>query len=354
MNTLKNLTDFIAWLTCHDFRKEAPGISRVAVYKNIKRLEKKFFAYHIRDVRIFELVLLVAKVTNKDIIKRIMEYIVTGKAKRGFDFLPAEKFIASVSVLMSGRAIVSYYIPANFIEKILSEVLYGNVYQEARIGSSLPVFNCCSYGDLECNKKMYNRVISPPRIERSHLLDFVIMSVLDNNPYSRLKEITSISKILESRLLDYSESGEGKELVRLRRLRYRFILKRYHILSSNQLVGRVMIPVNRYFSYTNVFFQLPRICASAIYGILSAFLASPRMIVTEREVIASGTLPVNKLDEVMMELNDCPEVLLDVPIAGWVFPLPFEYYDPFREEWVEEPVDVYKVFRKMGLLERRL
>jgi len=353
LNTLTNLTDFITWLTCHDFRKEAPDISRVAVYKNINRLEKKFPAHHIRDLRIFELVLLVAKIYNKDIVRKIHEYIATGQARKGFDFLPAKEFISSVSVLMSGKAVVSYYIPADFIEKILTEILYGHIYKEAKIGKSLPVFNCCKYGDIECNKKGYYNVLDPPQIERSHLLDFVIMSVLDNNPYSRLRDITSLSRIIESRFIESLESSDDFMFLLNKRLRYRFILKRYHLLSRNRVVGRMQIPLNAYFEHVSVYLQLPRVCASKIYGILAAYLASPRIVLTEQEVIAGAQLPTSVLKKIADELNECREVNLDVPIDGWLYPLPFEYYDPFKEEWVPEPVDVYKVFRKMGLLERR-
>ena len=356
LNTLTNLTDFITWLTCHDFRKEeAPGISRVAVYKNIKRLEKKFFAHHIRDLRIFELVLLVAKITDKNIVRKVMDYILTKKARKGLDFLPANSFISSVIILMSGRAIVSYYIPADFIQDILTEILYGDIYKEAKIGKPIPVFNCCKYGDLDCNKRNYYNVLNPPQIERSHLLDFVIMSVLDNNPFSRLRDIASISNILESRFIDdiMLSIGDKKSFLS-RKLRYRFILKRYQVLSAHKVVGRVMLPINRYFDHVSFFLQLPRVCAPVVYGILASYLSSPRMILTEKEVIASGLIPKKALEVVMDELNECRDVNLDIPTIGWVYPLPFEYYDPFKEEWVPEPVDVYRVFRKMGLIERRL
>jgi hypothetical protein len=357
LKTLINLTDFITWLSCHDFRKEAPGTSRVSVYKNIKRLEKKFIAYHIRDVRIFRLVLLVAELHKKEYIKKIIDYIDNGKARSGFDFLPAYNFISSVSILMTGKALVTYYIPSDFISDILTEIMFASVYDDARIGSAIPVHNCCKLGDVSCAMNIYNSVLDPPKIERSHLLDFIITSVLDNNPYSRLRDISNITKIAEARFLEYLKSSKRYDKIQIHepnRLRYKFILKRYQVLSANKIVGRVMVHINQYLDNVRVVFFAPRSCAKKVYGIIAGYLGSPRIILTYKEVIAGATLPSSAMVRIGEELSGCKDVRMDIPIKGWIYPLPFEYYDPFQDKSIKEPVDVYRIFRKMGLLERHI
>ncbi len=357
LKTLINLKDFITWLTCHDFRKEAPGTSRVSVYKNIKRLEKKFVAHHIRDARIFRLILLVAELTEKEYVRKIIDYIDSRKAKTGFDFLPAYNFISSVSVLMTGKAIVTYYIPSDFIKDILTDILFRSPYDNASTGSALPVHNCCSLGDIECTKKMYYNVLDTPKIDRSHLLDFIITSVLDNNPYSRLRDIANFAKIAEARFLELLEMpGISDKVAKIKetKLRYKFILKRYQILSSHRVVGRTLVHMNKYMDNVKVTFIAPKLCANRIYGIVAAYLGSPRIIITENEVIAGATLPTNSMTRIGEELSGCKDVKMDIPVTGWVYPLPFEYYDPFQDKWVMEPVDIYKIFRRMGLLERHI
>lgn len=357
LKTLINLKDFITWLTCHDFRKEAPGTSRVSVYKNIKRLEKKFVAYHIRDTRIFRLVLLVTKLSNKEYIRKIIDYIDNGKAKTGFDFLPAYNFISSVSVLMTGKAIVTYYIPHDFINDILTDILFRSLYDDASIGSALPVHNCCSLGDIDCAKKMYYKVLDAPKIDKSHLLDFIITSVLDDNPYSRLRDIANVAKIAEARFLELLKMPDvSDKIAKIKeyKLRYKFILKRYQVLSSNKIVGRVLVHMNRYIDNVKVTFLAPRLCASQIYGVVAAYLGSPRIIITENDVIAGAVLPTRAMVRIGEELSGCKDVRMDIPVSGWIYPLPFEYYDPFQDMWVKEPVDIYKIFRRMGLLERHI
>ncbi len=357
LKTLINLKDFITWLTCHDFRKEAPGTSRVSVYKNIKRLEKKFAAHHIRDTRIFRLILLVAELTNKEYIRKILDYIDSRKARTGFDFLPAYNFISSVSVLMTGRAIVTYYIPHDFIKDILTDILFRSLYEKASTGSALPVHNCCSLGDIECTKKMYYKVLDAPKIDKSHLLDFIITSVLDNNPYSRLRDIANVAKIAEARFLELLEMpGISDRMAKIRehKLRYKFVLKRYQVLSSYGVVGRILVYMNNYIDNVRVVILGPRECASRIYGVVAAYLGSPRIIITENDVIAGATLPTSAMIRIGEELSGCKDVRMDIPVSGWIYPLPFEYYDPFQDKWVKEPVDIYKIFRRMGLLERHI
>jgi len=352
LNTLEKLTDFITWLSCHDFRKEKPNISRVAVYKNISRLERIFVSDHIKDIRVFDILTATGVITDKGIIRRIIEYIESGEAANGLRFLPHYKFISSVSITMSGKAIVSYYVPVDLIEYLVGGL--EGYYKKIRVGQTIPVWNCCRYGDIECNRKYYYEATRPPEVKSSHVLDFIILSVLDDNPFTRLKEITYLAKVLQGRFDDMVREQYGENYGFLRgRIRYRFILKRYNILSANRIAGRIRIPIPRYIPHSTLSIIAPRECGENVYGVLASYLATPRILATEEEIIAGGIIPADAYRIVSKELADCNNVQLDIPVDGWIYALPFEYYNPFEDKWVPEPVDVAYVLKKLGLLERR-
>ena len=86
-----------------------------------------------------------------------------------------------------------------------------------------------------------------------------------------------------------------------------------------------------------------------MYAILASILASSRMIITGRRVYAGMAIPTDLLPRISNMLAGC-DLESHVVIGGKVSPFPFEMFDPRRNEWRMEPVDVLEYLKRSRVL----
>ncbi len=368
---------YLALFSCHDFRTE-PGVfapTRQALHRFLLDLREKFpggsVAVHISDKRALGVGVAVAALEEPGLGRRLLEIwdqLVSGDIEGGGlellgRFFPLPGYLSSLTVTLEGRVYVVYNLPerGEVRDKILASIeglvsKYGGWWSK---GFTVPVRNCTEglgfeEWRVEQYIKTFRKLLKGPsyRSKGSILLDLVIVAALDWNPWLTLQELESLVHLFEARLLGHSRflGVEPPEGLRLRRRR---LSRHYRSLSEAGIVGRVRLrgllgPV-----VTSVF-HAPSECGERLYALAAGCLGTSSVAVLEEGVVMALGLPESFRVEALRALEGCRGVAARSSVAGLVAPFPFEYYDPFDDVWVEEPVDVVKALYRFELLEDRL
>ncbi len=352
--TRKGFESYIADFSCYDFRVEyeAFGVTRSMLNWMVNKLRRAIplgAATHIRDTRPLNVGTILVILRGPKLLEELRKCKLILEAEK---YIPLARFLSSVSFTLDGRIILSYLAPRDIINEMLARIDSWTQGRESlvEVGETIPVHNCIGKIGLEYTDEIAKYFDSIRnyrlfRLSRMPILDYVLMSVLDVKPLISLTEIRNIMHAIYARIEKSFDSVS--EL-----LRHKYVLRHYRRLSEAKIVGRVKFSRSLWDKSKNVvvvFVSASSSCARKLYAILASILASSRMIITGRRVYAGMAIPTDLLPRISNMLAGC-DLESHVVIGGKVSPFPFEMFDPRRNEWRMEPVDVLEYLKRSRVL----
>ncbi len=332
---------YVSLFSCYDFRVDAGrfGVTKQALQRIVTRVSQlpPSLYTHIRDVRVFGFRTVVAEFP-----KRTLKVDGVNPAQL-ISRLPYSQFVSSIALPASDRVYVAYSVPGELVDDVCNATLEAGA-SSVDVGVSIPVRNCRASLRLDADtvkafEEEFERVIRPPPGVKPHILDFIIVSLLDRQPLLTLNKMKSVSAIAGN------DDGEADETIR-----YKYLLRHYRTLSSLGAVGRVRLSRLYWGATVPLMLRGERELAPRLYAIAASLLATSRMFVGEKYVYVSMAIPAEHLSGVMELLPVSTEVV--VLRGGVRMPFPYEYFNPRSGRWQTEKVNVVEELRRHRLILR--
>jgi len=339
---IQGIEDFATLISCLDYRIDSFGIARPNKHTYVNRLRTRvargeYGVVHLSYLRPLGIGLAAGIVRDKSLARAVMlQQPLDNKILERID-VPMPHMAWNIILLDDQRIFISWYMPVGFSDRRIREWVEERGEWLGR-GWKLPVHTCLprpTPDDIPELAKRFHELIAQPLLRlRAPIIAYILVALLDKYPLAPLREIASLSMIAAARDLDAWLQKLGVS----ERLRWRFVLRYYKNLSTHYAVGRYRLVYP-----AQIRRGLPIIVAgpveeaSRLYGLFALYGAA-HMIMLERRVFTALRLPpedaaklVSLASRMGGEIHSYKKVYL--------FPLPFEYYDPLENRWMEERVD---------------
>ena len=341
-------------LSCYDFRVErVPGLKENSKYYYLRRLAEQMpYKLHQKFLEPLEISTLVCIKRDMDTAKKLMKSSDTRETD-----LPLAGFVQFIYVFPDGTSMVAWY--------KVEGIDYSEVYawgEKCFDAIDVPVMDCEGTTDytpesIEARGAKLRELLEyqRPRI-RTALLAYVIIAALDANPLITFKELRQAIRTAASmRDVDqYAGLADGLEL------RLRYLYRYYRALSSANVIGRVWFSVlqpelvERLGPPVTGLLETSPDCAEQLYGFLAASRLGSRILYPRQSgfgVYAPVVLTWPGAAEALRAFAELCPYRISIRLRSGVSPFPFEYYDPFENQWGTEPNREFaQMLRKMRLV----
>jgi hypothetical protein len=340
----RDLMRFIRILSCKDFRVDDLSLPRATRYWFLHKLKKlvmdnAVFVRHLSFLKPLG-VRVAFGIKNDPVLARILLQTTLDNEIAGRLGFPLPFLLNSVSVLSGGRVFASWVIPPR--------IDYGPIldWGEVAVGWKVPVQTCVdepTWDDIYRLGSRLEFLLSIGDVKlRTPLLAYVFIAILDKYRLLTLKEMASLTRVLDARDLGF-DSSDGK-------LRWKYIDKYYRTLSEHNVLGRLVV-------FTSYHLGLPRFtviadpqCAQEVYGAIGVGGYAGHIYYSDDFIVAHLLLD-KRLQAMLGKFSS--RCLIDV-VARYrtiVFPFPYELYDPIEDKWSTKPVPEFvELLRRLGVL----
>lgn len=338
------LAKFIRILSCRDFRVEDlpfPKATRYWLLSKLKRLEhnRVVFVRHMSFLKPLG-VKVVFGIKNDPVLARILLKVPLDNETAQRLGFPLPYLLNSVGVLSGGRVFASWVIPSGVDPGPALE------WGTTAIGWKIPVQTCLPEPSWDDIHRLGNRIevlLNTDELRlRTPVLAYVLLALLDKHKLITLKEMASLTRVLDARNLGVNNNS-GK-------LRWKYVERYYRLLSLHNVLGRVTV-------FTDYHLRLPRFtligepeCASEIYGVMAVGNYAGHIYYSDDFIVVHMLLDKDVQRMLGMVSSKC---LIDV-IARYrlmLFPFPYELYDPIENKWSTRPVHEFaELLKRVGVL----
>ncbi len=340
------LAKFMRILSCKDFRVDELPFPRTTRYWFLHKLKKLamdniVFVRHTSFFKPLNIHVAFGMKNDPVLAKLLLRVSLDNEVARKLGF-PLPYLLNSVSVLSGGRVFAAWIIPP--------EVDYSPIldWGEVTVGWKVPVQTCLLDPTWDDIYKLGSRLEVLLNIEelkmRTPVLAYVLIALLDKYKLVTLKEMASLTRVLDARDLGINNSSG--------RLRWKYIERYYKTLSARNILGRITV-------FTDYHLELPRFtlvsypeCAQEIYGAISVGNYAGH-IYYSKDLVVAHLLLDKDLEHVLGEISANCTIDIVARYRAMVFPFPYELFDPVKNKWTTKPVPAFvELLRRVGVLSK--
>ena len=336
---------FTTLLSCNDWHLRELSLPKSTLYSYVERVRRSERILHLKYLKPLGIGLVFAIKRDPEIARALLVHqgsrIKTHHLK---DIgIPGDRFVHTITVLPKNRVLVTWHKPPGI------SIEYDG-FDEVYEGYMVPVQNCVGKTTPKPDPELIDvlgsrlrQLLRIPELKlRMPALGYVIISMMDTNPLLSLRDMRRIVYAARARDLGSEEDAL---------LRVKYLLRYYRKLSHHNVVGRVYVYGAE--AGTRLVVSVHSECSETLYGILAATRSASYVYISKEKAVAGVYLPCGSgMDEPLKLLHKlCPETEIHYRLRTFMWPFPYEMYDPITNKWVTNPNEGFlKLLDKLQLI----